>query len=95
MATLNGEKIEELLWEQGIDFEHTEEGADVPAIQLTVGDKLVTVGETYVDQDGWHIDTDDLEIVRHDSDRFRGVDGSDIEDENALVKAILDVGLEY
>lgn len=65
MAVLNGDKIEKLLWENGLDFYHRDGIDDYTDIDITVGDYHVRIGETWIEEDDWHLDTDTMAMARY------------------------------
>jgi hypothetical protein len=95
MSTLNGERIEELLWEQGLDYEHKLNDSHIPVIEVYVGRQVVVVGEIEADDGTWVIDSFTVFVEPKYFNEGKGFDETKpIHDERSLVQHILRVGLD-
>jgi hypothetical protein len=92
MAILNGDKIEKLLWDSGLDFEHRTGIDGFSSVEVPVGGVVVSVSETWQDAEDWYLDTDTLLfVVTADGEEIRE-DYEMVSDEVALVQYIASYG---
>lgn len=92
MATLDGERIEELLWETGLDFQHTVRVDEIPAIEVFVGESIILVSETWATEDGWFLDSDMAVLEKYVDDRVVSADFDRAVSEKDLVEKIMNLG---
>lgn len=64
LTTLSGEKIQNLLWEEGLDFDYvtTEEGYQ--SIHINCGSQAVRLEHLWADEDDWIMDIGDV-VLSH------------------------------
>jgi hypothetical protein len=86
---LVGDKIEKLLWENGLDFEHTGPAFSSHLHIVAEGMKFV-VADTYGGPDGWYLDTSDIGIEVWSGDVLVDENYSHFDDEEGFVAKILE-----
>lgn len=85
---LVGDKIEKLLWENGLDFEHT--GAEYAShLHIEANGVKFVVADTYDSPDGWYLDTSDIGIEVWSNEVLVDESYDLFEDEEAFVSKIL------
>ena len=94
MTDLNGERIEELLWEAGLDFHHTTEYDGVSSIEILVGESKVVVSESWAEEDKWYLDTDTALMEKYCEGVIVDSDFEPIKSEEDLVERALKLGLK-
>lgn len=90
MSTLNGEVIEKLLWENGLDFFHYQNPQGIPGIEIYSAEGNIFVTETFVEDDDWFIDAEYLTIDRwYPHEEAHIGQPYDVENEEELMEIIL------
>lgn len=92
MSTLNGETIEELFWENTLDFHHTSGLDDLPSIEVLVGESVVIVSETWATEEGWFLDTETTVMERFNEGQVQEADFEPPVSEKDLVEKIMRLG---
>lgn len=92
MTTLNGETIEELFWDNTLDFHHTLGLDDVPSLEVLVGESVIIVSETWATEDGWFLDSDTTVLERFNEGSVQAADFDPPVSEEDLVQKIMNLG---
>lgn len=94
MSELNGEKIEELLWDAGCEVIHDGGLTEISPITVHIGENRVIISEAWFEDGYWFADSDSvfLELFAFDEKVDEDLDICDTEEE--LVEHILRLGGE-
>lgn len=86
---LVGDKIEKLLWENGLDFDHSG-WSHTSHLSIVGGGLKFIVTDTYGSPDGWYLETDDIGIEVWSDGVLIAENYGEFEDEEDFVTKILE-----
>lgn len=91
MTTLSGEKIQNLLWEEGLDFEYTTTEDDYEAIHINCGSQQLRLEHLWPEEDGWILDVGDIVLSLFTNGKVSEVFYSPADSEESLILEIRDL----
>lgn len=91
MPTLNGEQIEDLLWENGLDFQHVLDEDDTASIEVYVGEYTIEISETWMEEGEWFLEGDTAVLVKIFAGETVGSDFGTVSEKD-LIEKILTLG---
>ena len=92
MTTLSGEKIQNLLWTEGLDFQYATTPEGYEAIHIACGSYSIRLEHLWPEVDGWILDVGDVVLthVSNETDTSIGVFYSSASSEDELVQEIIE-----
>lgn len=87
MTTLSGDRIQELLWIEGMDFQYVTTDDDYNAIHITCGDRWLRLERLWGEEasEGWVLDIGDIIISLVDEGEVTMLTDSSADTEDDLV----------
>ncbi len=91
MTTLSGEKIQNLLWDEGLDFQYTTTPEDYEAIHIACGSFSIRLEHLWPVDGDWILDVGDVVLTHVSNDTNLGfaVFYSSASTEEELVREIV------
>lgn len=91
MTTLSGEKIQNLLWEEGLDFVYVTTEDNYEAIHINCGPQQLRLEHLWPEEDGWILDVGDIVLSLITNGKVSEVFYSPADSEESLILEIRDL----
>lgn len=89
MSTLSGEKIQNLLWAEGLDFQYATTDEDYEALHIACGSRSLRLEHLWPEENDWILDVGDVVLSHIHDNKIEGVFFSSAETEEELVQEIV------
>lgn len=91
MTVLDGLFIEDLLWNNGIDYAHFRQGSRT-WIEFQILDARFKIHDTYPSEDGsWTVQSDSLDISQYSDEGFYLIDTPETLTEVSLIEYLMEL----
>lgn len=93
MAALNGDKIERLLWENGVDFDYQWHFTN-PEVLFAIGPYVIANSDVWEDGLDWYLESEGFTLFLWQDGEIVAEIEESVEDEQEFVDLILSFGDE-